>query len=117
LDLRFQPAGIEFPGLEIHPLEADYEEVWDVPQSKRKSRRTVAFFPGSTIGNFEPAAAVAFLRKVALLCGTDGGGTRLETANTASEDFLAALLAIAAQGLFSILDRFLVPRGLRLRPA
>ena len=28
----------------------------------------------------------------------------------------AALLAIAAQGLFSILDRFLIPRGLRLRP-
>jgi len=29
----------------------------------------------------------------------------------------AALMAIAAQGLFSILDRFLIPRGLRLRPA
>ena len=29
----------------------------------------------------------------------------------------AALLAIAAQGLFSIFDRFIIPRGLRLRPA
>jgi osmoprotectant transport system permease protein len=29
----------------------------------------------------------------------------------------AALLAIAAQGLFSICDRFIIPRGLRLRPA
>lgn len=29
----------------------------------------------------------------------------------------AALMAIVAQGLFSILDRFLIPRGLRLRPA
>ena len=28
----------------------------------------------------------------------------------------AALMAIAAQGLFSILDRFLIPRRLRLRP-
>jgi osmoprotectant transport system permease protein len=28
----------------------------------------------------------------------------------------AALMAIAAQGLFFILDRFLIPRGLRLRP-
>jgi osmoprotectant transport system permease protein len=28
----------------------------------------------------------------------------------------AALMAIAAQGFFSILDRFLIPRGLRLRP-
>jgi osmoprotectant transport system permease protein len=29
----------------------------------------------------------------------------------------AALMAIAAQGLFSILDRFIIPRGLRIRPA
>lgn len=29
----------------------------------------------------------------------------------------AALLAIVAQGLFSILDRFIIPQGLRLRPA
>jgi osmoprotectant transport system permease protein len=29
----------------------------------------------------------------------------------------AALMAIAAQGFFSILDRFLIPRGLRLRPS
>ena len=29
----------------------------------------------------------------------------------------AALMAIVAQGLFTILDRFLIPRGLRLRPA
>lgn len=28
----------------------------------------------------------------------------------------AALMALAAQGLFSILDRFLIPRGLRIRP-
>lgn len=29
----------------------------------------------------------------------------------------AALMAIAAQGLFSIIDRFIIPRGLRIRPA
>lgn len=29
----------------------------------------------------------------------------------------AALLAIAAQGFFSLFDRFIIPRGLRLRPA
>lgn len=29
----------------------------------------------------------------------------------------AALMAIAAQGIFSIVDRFLIPRGLRIRPA
>jgi len=40
----------------------------------------------------------------------DDGATILEGA------IPAALMAIAAQGLFSILDRFLIPRGLRLRP-
>lgn len=63
----------EFPGLEIHPLEADYEDILELPHISRKPRRTVAFFPGSTIGNFDPAPAVAFLRKIAFLCGRGGG--------------------------------------------
>src|SRR5277367_5906367 len=63
----------EFPGLEINPLEADYGEISEIPDTKRKPRRTVAFFPGSTIGNFDPLAAIAFMRTIALLCGSDGG--------------------------------------------
>lgn len=63
----------EFPGLEINPLEADFGEISEIPDSKRKPKRTVAFFPGSTIGNFDPVAAVAFLRKISILCGRDGG--------------------------------------------
>ena len=63
----------EFPDLEICPLEADYCEVAEIPDTIRNPRRTVAFFPGSTIGNFDPAAAVDFLRNIALLCGGDGG--------------------------------------------
>ena len=63
----------EFPDLEINPLEADYGEISKVPETKRKPRRTVAFFPGSTIGNFDPIAAIAFLRKISRLCGRDGG--------------------------------------------
>jgi dimethylhistidine N-methyltransferase len=65
--------GSEFPGLEIHPLEADYCEISEIPNTKRNPRRTVAFFPGSTIGNFDRAAAIVFLRKIALLCGSGGG--------------------------------------------
>jgi dimethylhistidine N-methyltransferase len=63
----------EFPDLEINPLEADYCEISEIPNTKRKPRRTVAFFPGSTIGNFDPVAAIAFLRNIAFLCGSDGG--------------------------------------------
>lgn len=63
----------EFPDLEINPLEADYGEISEIPDTKQKPRRTVAFFPGSTIGNFDPVAAIAFLRNIAFLCGNDGG--------------------------------------------
>jgi dimethylhistidine N-methyltransferase len=71
LESAVQLAG-EFPGLEINPLQADYEEILEIPATKRKPERTVAFFPGSTIGNFDPVAATAFLRKIAFLCGSDG---------------------------------------------
>jgi dimethylhistidine N-methyltransferase len=63
----------EFPGLEIDPLEADYCELSEIPNTTRNPRRTVAFFPGSTIGNFDPVAAIPFLRKIAFLCGSNGG--------------------------------------------
>jgi len=63
----------EFPDLEINPLEADYTEIPHLPNTRRKPRRTVAFFPGSTVGNFEPGAAAVFLRNIAQLCGCDGG--------------------------------------------
>lgn len=65
----------EFPHLEICPVEADYCELSGLPLSgaNRKPDRTVAFFPGSTIGNFEPHEAVRFLRNVASICGIGGG--------------------------------------------
>lgn len=64
---------MEFPHLEINPLEADYSDIPALPQTKREARRTVAFFPGSTIGNFEPPAATDFLRNIAQHCGRGGG--------------------------------------------
>jgi dimethylhistidine N-methyltransferase len=38
-----------------------------------EDQRRVVFFPGSTIGNFHPAEAVAFLSGVHELCGRTGG--------------------------------------------
>ena len=63
----------EFPDLDIQPLEADYENISELPDANRKSTRTVAFFPGSTIGNFDRESAIAFLRNIANLCGSGGG--------------------------------------------
>jgi dimethylhistidine N-methyltransferase len=62
----------EFPGLAVHPVAADYTADFKLPAPVQSSRRTVVFFPGSTIGNFEPVEAEAFLRRTATLCGPGG---------------------------------------------
>ena len=62
-----------FPQLEILPVCADYLEHFELPLPRRPSSRSVVYFPGSTIGNFEPRAAAEFLCRMVDLCG-DGGG-------------------------------------------
>ncbi|HEV6965739.1 L-histidine N(alpha)-methyltransferase [Roseateles sp.] len=54
----------DYPGLAIQPLVADFTRPHTLPPCPRGSRR-VGFFPGSSIGNFTPAEADAFLRLAA----------------------------------------------------
>lgn len=63
----------DFPRLKVLPVTADFTRPFELPLSVRKLAR-VGFFPGSTIGNFEPLAAVAFLRNTARILG---GGASL----------------------------------------
>src|SRR2546426_4683758 len=53
-----------FPGLEILPVCADYLEHFELPLPRRPSLRSVVYFPGSTIGNFDPRGATEFLRRL-----------------------------------------------------
>jgi dimethylhistidine N-methyltransferase len=62
-----------FPGLEILPVCADYLQPVALPTPKRKPTRKVVYFPGSTIGNFEPPIALEFLRRIRRVCEDDGG--------------------------------------------
>jgi dimethylhistidine N-methyltransferase len=62
-----------FPELEVLPICADYTADYQLPEPARADSPTVAFFPGSTIGNFETAEAEAFLRRVREVCGGNGG--------------------------------------------
>jgi dimethylhistidine N-methyltransferase len=62
----------QFPRLEVLPVCADYTRALELPETARPARRTVVFFPGSTIGNFEPADAARFLKRVATLVGENG---------------------------------------------
>src|SRR5512138_219330 len=60
--------GAAFPGLDIVPIAADYTQALALPPGGHAGR-TVVFFPGSTIGNFEPGDAARFLARLAALAG------------------------------------------------
>src|SRR5215212_9387821 len=62
-----------FPGMAIFPICADYLEPFELPLPRPPSTRSIIYFPGSTIGNFEPEAAASFLGRLAELAGHDGG--------------------------------------------
>lgn len=53
----------DYPGLAVEPVCADYTSRFDIPSIPREERR-LAFFPGSTIGNFHPGEAVEFLKHI-----------------------------------------------------
>src|SRR5262249_3735930 len=63
----------DMPQLIILPVAGDFVEPFTLPAEAR-SRPRVGFFPGSTIGNFEPFQACAFLRHIA---GVLGAGATL----------------------------------------
>jgi dimethylhistidine N-methyltransferase len=68
--LHAQMAGLrrEYPRLALLPVAADFTKPFDLPEEVRGMPR-VGFFPGSTIGNFEPHEASAFLRHAGRILG------------------------------------------------
>jgi len=63
----------EFPDLEVWGVCGNLRELERVPGiSEISLSSNVLFFPGSTLGNFEPAEALNFLRKARLLLGPSG---------------------------------------------
>jgi dimethylhistidine N-methyltransferase len=62
-----------FPTLEVLPVCADYLQPVALPLPGRPPARRVIYFPGSTIGNFEPLDARAFLRRVRRICAPGDG--------------------------------------------
>ncbi len=61
----------DYPALEIRPVCADFTADFHLPL--RSPARKVVYFPGSTIGNFDPDDADALLRKISRLVGSGGG--------------------------------------------
>ena len=59
----------DFPGLKVLPVRADITHKFALPPEAMAAPVRVGFFPGSTIGNFEPHEAAAFLRNAAHILG------------------------------------------------
>jgi L-histidine Nalpha-methyltransferase len=58
----------DYPSLEVLPVEADFTQPFTLPEAVAGTAHT-GFFPGSTIGNFEPHEACAFLRHAGRMLG------------------------------------------------
>jgi L-histidine Nalpha-methyltransferase len=63
----------DYPELEIYPLIADYTEWFDLPEINKDYNSIEAYYPGSTIGNFAPGEARAFLERINKICGKESG--------------------------------------------
>jgi dimethylhistidine N-methyltransferase len=61
----------DYPRLQVTAICADYTRGLTLPPLGDAARH-MGFFPGSTIGNFEPEEAAEFLRRVAAMVGHGG---------------------------------------------
>jgi len=61
----------DYPQLEVHAACTDYSSDFELPELPAELPRA-AFFPGSSIGNFEPADACALMRRVGAHLGYGG---------------------------------------------
>lgn len=64
---------LDYPWLSVIAVIGDYQTELEAELNLPSGARRVVFFPGSTIGNFEPSDARAFLARTRALVGDAGG--------------------------------------------
>lgn len=62
----------DYPQIELLPVCADYTDSFGLPHPSRTKKRVVIYYPGSTIGNFDPLPAYHFLKQIGDVCGAGG---------------------------------------------
>ncbi len=74
LQLATEKLATAFPWLEIHATCTDFTHSMVLPPTALENTEgtKVAFFPGSSIGNFDPGSAVEFLTSIAQLVKPEG---------------------------------------------
>ncbi len=63
----------DYPTLHVAPVCADFTMPFELPDELDADARRVVYFPGSTIGNFEPHEAIGLLRNIREICSPGGG--------------------------------------------
>ena len=107
LRLAAEDLAIAFPWLEIHAACTDYSREMRLPPTAPKGTH-VAFFPGSSIGNFDPNDAVEFLTSIAELVGPEGYlliGVDLKKDKAVLEAAYDDAMGITAQFNLNLLER------------
>lgn len=106
----------EYPHIHVAAACVDYTSPFalpHIPQDKRK----VAFFPGSSIGNFEPKEAVNFLNNLRNVVGDNGGlliGVDLKKDNSILDAAYNDDQGITAQFNLNLLQRMQAELGAKL---
>ena len=99
-----------YPALEVHTHSADYTQDLVLPPHVPGQGRRVGFFPGSTLGNFEPHEALRFMRQCAKVL--HGGALILGADLVKSPDVLHAAYN-DSQGVTAAFNRNILVRANR----
>jgi len=99
----------EFGGLDVHPVVADYTQSFGLDPHAGPGKR-IGFFPGSTLGNFTPEEALAFLQRAAVLLR---GGALLLGADLVKDPGVLHAAYNDAQGVTAAFNLNLLARANR----
>ena len=107
--LKAQADGLrhDFPDLAIYPVAADFTAPFALPDAI-KAMPKVGFFPGSTLGNFEPHEACSFLRSAREILGAGAQmviGVDLEKDDRVLYEAYNDAAGVTARFNLNVLDR------------
>jgi dimethylhistidine N-methyltransferase len=97
----------DFPRLNVYPVAADFTAPFALPDAV-SSMPKVGFFPGSTLGNFEPPEARGFLRSARDILGKDAQmviGVDLEKDERVLYDAYNDAAGVTARFNLNVLER------------
>lgn len=107
----------DYPWLEVHAICADFSSKLKIPD--HYDQQHVAFYPGSSIGNFDPDQAAEFMEEVAEVVGSDGKfliGVDLKKDESVLNAAYNDAAGITAEFNLNLLERMKQELGAELEP-